>query len=299
MNEYDAAIVEDIPPKPVCFNYLITTDSLFYNYYVFDDVLRVMEVDDFLKNASAEIIVKIKMLPEYADFMNLYWKICSQAANRFEVRSYFSKLKRYVQTTKLRVLLANIAIGMTEEIRKIQNLFNALLEKSVDFPFDAEQFAGQDNIVFRKDDWMIDNKIFIVHGHNIKVRDDVEFFCRRIGLEPIILAEKASEGMTIIEKIEKYSDVSYALVLYTGCDEGRVKGAGELRDRARQNVVFEHGYMVAKLGRNRVIALVEKGVEIPGDLSGVVYISLEDADWKMQVMRELNSGGLSIDWTKA
>ena len=57
--------------------------------------------------------------------------------------------------------------------------------------------------------------------------------------------------------------------------------------------------MAAKLGRNKVIALVEKGIEIPGDLSGIVYISLEDENWKMQVMRELNSGGLEIDWTKA
>ena len=57
--------------------------------------------------------------------------------------------------------------------------------------------------------------------------------------------------------------------------------------------------MVAKLGRNRVIALVDKGVEIPGDLSGVVYISLENSDWEMQVMRELENGGLKIAWSKA
>ena len=63
--------------------------------------------------------------------------------------------------------------------------------------------------------------------------------------------------------------------------------------------MFEHGYMVAKLGRNRVIALVDKGVEIPGDLSGVVYISLENSDWEIQVMRELENGGLKIAWSKA
>ena len=299
LKEYDATIIEDIPPKPVCFNYLITTDSLFYNYYVFEDVLKVIGVNDFFKNASAEIIVRIRELPEYDEFLNLYWKICSRATNRYEVRNYFSKLKRCVPTTKLSVVLANITLGMAEEIRKIQNLLNALLEKSIDFPFDAEQYGNRNTIVLRKGNRMTNKKIFIVHGHNIDVRNNIENFCRRIGLEPIILAEQANEGMTIFEKIEKYSDVSYAIVLYTSCDEGRVKGMAELHDRARQNVVFEHGYMVAKLGRNKVIALVEKEIEIPGDLSGIVYISLEDENWKMQVMRELNSGGLEIDWTKA
>ena len=41
----------------------------------------------------------------------------------------------------------------------------------------------------------------------------------KIGLEAIILHEQASSGMTIIEKIEHYSnDADFALVLYTPCD---------------------------------------------------------------------------------
>lgn len=300
LKEYDAVIVEDIPPKPVSFNYLVVTDSLFYNYYVFQDVLEVIGAADFLKNASAEMIVRIRRLPEYNEFLELYGRICEQAADRLEVRSYFLRLKRYVPASKLHFLFLNFIIGMNEEVRKFQNLLNALLDKSVDFPFDKELLNDKDKIIFGRDDEnMVNKKIFIVHGHDMKVRDKVELFCRRIGLDPVILSEKASAGKTIIEKIEFYSEVSYALILYTGCDEGRTKGTGELHDRARQNVVFEHGYMVVKLGRNRVIALVDKGVEIPGDLSGVVYISLENSDWEIQVMRELENGGLKIAWSKA
>ncbi len=67
--------------------------------------------------------------------------------------------------------------------------------------------------------------------------------------------------MTIIEKIEKHSDVTFAVVLYTGCDKGKFKEDSRYHLIARQNVVFEHGYMVAKLGRNKVVALVEPNVE--------------------------------------
>lgn len=143
------------------------------------------------------------------------------------------------------------------------------------------------------------NKIFVVHGHDENVRDQVELFLRRIGLEPIILCNQPNSGLTIIEKIEVNSDVGFALVLYTACDEGKLKTNKSLRPRARQNVVFEHGYLIQKLSRKNVAALVEDGVETPGDLSGVLYISLNDADWKQQVMRELKSSGFEFDSTKA
>jgi predicted nucleotide-binding protein len=45
--------------------------------------------------------------------------------------------------------------------------------------------------------------------------------------------------------------------------------------RTRQNVVFEHGYLIAKLGRTCVAALVKGAVETPNDISGVVYVSLD------------------------
>jgi predicted nucleotide-binding protein len=48
--------------------------------------------------------------------------------------------------------------------------------------------------------------------------------------------------------------------------------------RARQNVVFEMGYFYGKLDRvkGRVIALVKGPIELPSDLSGIVWISIEN-----------------------
>lgn len=96
----------------------------------------------------------------------------------------------------------------------------------------------------------------------------------------IILHEQASAGMTIIEKIERYSgDADFALVLYTPSDLGRGAHENNVRpnNRARQNVVFEHGYLMAKLGRQNVCALVKGQIETPNDISGVVYVFLDPA----------------------
>lgn len=142
-------------------------------------------------------------------------------------------------------------------------------------------------------------KVFVVHGHDHILLDEVELMLRRIGLEPIIVKNEANSGRTIIQKIAELSDVGFGIILYTCCDEGRKKGNSELRDRARQNVIFEHGYLYAKLGPGRVAALNDSGIEIPSDLSGVLYVPHSASDWKNQLMREMRAAGLEFDSTKA
>ncbi len=137
-------------------------------------------------------------------------------------------------------------------------------------------------------------KVFIVHGHDEVLRLEVENFIRKIGMSPVVLADQASGGSTIIEKIEKYDDVDFAIVLYTPCDVGKHKNASELNGRARQNVVFEHGYFIAKLGRDKVAAIVKHGVEIQNDIQGVVYIGAEQ-DWKTSLLKEFHLAGLNFD----
>lgn len=141
-------------------------------------------------------------------------------------------------------------------------------------------------------------KVFIVHGRDNEAKQEVARFIECIGLQSIILHEQASAGMTIIEKIERYSnDADFALVLYTPCDVGR--GIHETKippkNRARQNVVFEHGYLMAKLGRENVCALVKGEIETPNDISGVVYVGFDGLGaWKYQVAKELKACGYEI-----
>jgi len=121
-----------------------------------------------------------------------------------------------------------------------------------------------------------------------------------MGFEAVILHERASSGRTIIEKIEHYSDVGFAIVLYTPDDVGNVKSkADSLNVRARQNVVFEHGYLIGKLGRENVAALVDGNLELPNDISGVVYISLDEASaWQLQLAKEIKQSGYEIYMNK-
>ena len=137
------------------------------------------------------------------------------------------------------------------------------------------------------------NRLFIVHGRDDSLRESVARLIEKQGIETVILQEQLNQGRTIIEKFENYSDVGAAICLFSGDDCGRLKNLVNDNLRARQNVVFETGYFIGKLGREKVIIIVESDVELPSDLQGVVYTSTDD--WKITVLKELKSLGFSID----
>ena len=140
------------------------------------------------------------------------------------------------------------------------------------------------------------NRVFVVHGHDEALKEKVARLLEKQGLEAIILSEQANKGKTIIEKFEENSDVGAAICLFTGDDIGKEKSEAVEKQRARQNVVYEAGYFMGKLGRERVIMLVDEGVELPSDLQGVVYTDSES--WKTEVLQELQSIGYEIDFNK-
>ena len=140
------------------------------------------------------------------------------------------------------------------------------------------------------------NKIFIVHGHNEALKQEVARLVEKQGLEAIILSEQANRGKTIIEKFEEHSDVGAAICLFTGDDYGKAKDATSENLRARQNVVFEAGFFMGKLGRENVILIADSNIEVPSDLQGVVYTS--KTMWQTDVLRELKAIGYNVDFNK-
>ncbi|CAG0985947.1 hypothetical protein ANRL3_02448 [Anaerolineae bacterium] len=140
-------------------------------------------------------------------------------------------------------------------------------------------------------------KVFIVHGHDSETKETVARFIQKVGLKPIILHEQPSSGLTIIEKLESYSNVGFAVVLLTPDDIGGLaKSPDNLQKRARQNVILELGYFIGKLSRNRICALYKQGVEIPSDYGSVVFIELDEkGGWRTKLAQEFVHAGMSIE----
>ncbi len=145
------------------------------------------------------------------------------------------------------------------------------------------------------------NRVFIVHGRDEGRLRAVEAYLRQLGLDVTVLADRPSGGATLIEKIEKYGDVDYVVVLITPDDVGALRQESdepELEPRARENVIFELGYFVGRLRRGRVAALVVD-TPLPNDLGGFVYIPYgTDDGWKLRVVRELTAARIAVDNTR-
>tara|TARA_R110001592_G_scaffold18089_3_gene75577 strand:- start:322 stop:1236 length:915 start_codon:yes stop_codon:yes gene_type:complete len=138
--------------------------------------------------------------------------------------------------------------------------------------------------------------IFIVHGHNEELKEKVARTIQKLKLNPVILHEQSNEGQTVIEKFEKHSNVNFAVILLTYDDFGNVKSENNRNKRARQNVILELGYFLAKIGRKNVMPLYEKEVELPSDISGVLYTLIDETEnWKFRLVKELKSAGFKVD----
>lgn len=210
-------------------------------------------------------------------------KLCSNIRTYFRINPDPVFSDRFEQIAKGTTSVNDDVISSLKIL--INDLMNELKVRR-NHPDTGDKIDTERDILLKQN---LGKKVFIVHGHDELTLLKVKDFIISIGLEPVILKEKPSYGLPIILKLEKYTDVIFAIILYTACDEGRAKDALELKSRARQNVVFEHGLLYGKLGRERVVALLEKGVEQPGDLDGVVYIPLDEFDgWQTRLVREMN-----------
>jgi len=164
----------------------------------------------------------------------------------------------------------------------------------------------------------LSNKVFIVHGRDHKPLKELKAMLTRFGLNPIVLHEKASGSRTIVEKLEKYSDVGYTFVILTPDDVGGDMGSLDailsypgfppdyedifeepnplMKRRARQNVILEFGYFIGKLNRDRVCCLHKGDVELPSDMHGIVYVPFKDSvkEARDMIIEELTEAGYEI-----
>jgi len=149
--------------------------------------------------------------------------------------------------------------------------------------------------------------VFVVHGHDRGMKETVARFLAKLGLNPIILHEQPDHGRTVIEKFEEHARVSFAIAVFSGDDLGiskeeisRIPSGMTLQQsmhpRARQNVVFEFGYFVGRIGRGNVVAIIESGVETMSDYAGVLYIPFDaEGAWRLKLVKELKAAGLDVD----
>jgi predicted nucleotide-binding protein len=152
-------------------------------------------------------------------------------------------------------------LSFTKDFRKVQENKPIKLEE-----VKIKLGKDQPNITINN------KKIFVVHGRNEISRLELCTILKEdFKLEPIVLQDKPNNSIeTIISKFERLArECSAVIVLFTPDDNA------EGNMRVRQNVIFELGYFLGKFqdeGNRRIIILKKGEVEIPSDISGILYL---------------------------
>lgn len=150
----------------------------------------------------------------------------------------------------------------------------------------------------------VNKKVFVVYGHDMNVRTQLEAMLRRWDLTPLIFDQLPLDGQTIIEKLEEYtSQAEFGIVLATPDDIGYPKAdESKKKYRVRQNVVLEMGMLLAKLGRKKVAILLSQAEEMerPSDIDGLLYIPFKDnvEETKLSLAKEMQKNGYILDIAK-
>lgn len=168
---------------------------------------------------------------------------------------------------------------MTIKEKGTTELVSEAMMAGAKYFFDKGSSLFEENLRLRLREVVMEKakNIFISHGHNellkFKLKD---FISSRMKLHPVVLSEQPSLGLTIVEKLEKVSEeCGFAIVLMTKDDE-QVNGGL----RARQNVIHEIGFFQGKYGRNHVVLLAERGVEVFTNISGIVRIEFDSGSFE-------------------
>lgn len=267
--------------------------------------------DRVVKAGIETLIEEIEALPESAP--NQFYppdnkRRIDQIIN--EIRESFGKLFDYdswyyndVGNLPLKSQNADATIGgqvdryWKADIKTIKEFLNSILEdRGLNAPTvkPSQIDAGIDK---PKRDL---NRVFIVHGHDQEMKEAVARVISKLKLEPIILHEQADENKTIIEKFEKHSNVDFAVILLSPDDFAYKSGKSpvEGKYRARQNVILELGFFLAKLDRKGVFILYRENnnFEFPSDYLGVLYTPYDNyGNWKNKMADEMKKIDPKID----
>ena len=139
------------------------------------------------------------------------------------------------------------------------------------------------------------NRVFVIHGHDELNTLRLQTMLKdQFSLDVVVMTARPGQSRPIIEKFEENArNCSFAFALFTPDDQ--VEKAEEKYHQARPNVIFETGWFVGRLGKERVMILLKEGTDIYSDFDGVSRVQYKDdvKDAFLQIQTELKASGLA------
>lgn len=135
-------------------------------------------------------------------------------------------------------------------------------------------------------------KAFIAHGGTTKALDRLCEFLRALGVEPIVVEQRPSEGRSPDRQVQKHiEDADCGIIFAT---RGSIKDLRSGKEHPRLNVIDELARLRSRFP-DRVILLLENGGDLPSNVSEVVYERFTRSNLEkafLKVAKELRAFGI-------
>lgn len=112
------------------------------------------------------------------------------------------------------------------------------------------------------------NSVFITHGANKKVLDQIKDIVSYGGFEPIVAQERESVAKPVPEKVMDDMRQCAAAVIHVSAEGEYIDSKKVTRPKINDNVLIEIGAAMALYRRNFIL-VVEDGLELPSNLQGL------------------------------
>jgi len=257
------------------------------------------EISLGMANKSAIIPIILEDIPTelmYPELISIHAFNLASYPTAFDgAKALAEQLKQRLKTQKLAV------IDLQDEI--IGNLAATAVEKA----------RGGSSTLAPREQSGHPNSVFIVHGHDLNLLQEIESFIELLGIKSIVLSKISNEHQTLVQKFLAYGHESrFAIVLISADDLGvscKQYYEPEIADRAlqfraRQNVILELGFFYGYLGFENVFVLdkpsekVFPNFERPSDLEGVLFDTVSDtSNWHVSLLERLRKADFALpEW---
>lgn len=112
------------------------------------------------------------------------------------------------------------------------------------------------------------NRVFITHGRNKKILEQVKELVAFGKFEPVVAQERETAAKSVPDKVMDEMRNCQAAVIHVGSEGVLLDSSGKEVPQINGNVLIEVGAALALYGRNFIL-LVEEGVALPSNLQGL------------------------------
>lgn len=130
------------------------------------------------------------------------------------------------------------------------------------------------------------NRVFITHGKNNEILEQVKTLVAYGKFEPVVAKEQETIAKPVPKKVMDDMRTCKAAVIHVGMEGVLRDEEGNEVPRINENVLIEIGAAMALYG-DKFVLLVEEGVALPSNLQGLYECRYEGADLKMQAIMKL------------